>query len=217
MRSAFRVGNEFAQRFVRLLLIDDDDHRIRSEARDRDEVGPGELGLAPEQLVDLGKAGEGRNVREERVAVRQSGGDELGTNCAGSPRFRFDDDRLLDYRLKRRRKRTRDNFRRPSGRKWIDDRNGPRGITALRECNLAYAELQPQARRGKNHGWICHVSSPAYSSSPRCKRSPAAQRNNDGAWQSWNGRSRAGLKREDHVCLRRSICLRDAAICSWRP
>jgi hypothetical protein len=35
-------------------------------------------------------------------------------------------------------------------------------------------------------------------------------------WQYWNGRSRTGFSREDHVCLRQSVCRPDMATCSWR-
>jgi hypothetical protein len=35
-------------------------------------------------------------------------------------------------------------------------------------------------------------------------------------WQYWNGRSRTGFSREDHVCLRQSVCRPDKATCSWQ-
>src|SRR5262249_56999868 len=35
-------------------------------------------------------------------------------------------------------------------------------------------------------------------------------------WQYWNGRSRTGFSREDHVCLRQSVCRPDMATCSWQ-
>ena len=43
-------------------------------------------------------------------------------------------------------------------------------------------------------------------------RGPAAQPPS----QYWNGRSRTGFSREDHVCLRQSVCRPDMATCSWR-
>src|SRR5262249_58707449 len=101
MRSAFSVGNEFVQCFVRLLLIDDDDHRIRGETRNGNEVGAGELWLSPEELVDLGKAGKRCYVGQERIAVGRSRGDELSADGTGGARFCLDDDRLLDDRFKR--------------------------------------------------------------------------------------------------------------------
>ena len=119
------------------------------------------FGFRPEELVDLGKAGKRCDVGQERIAVGRSGGDELSADGTGGARFCLDDDRLLDDRFKRRGERTHDDFRRPSGRKRIDDGDGPRGISVLREGHLAHAELQAQACCDERHGWTGHVSSRA--------------------------------------------------------
>jgi hypothetical protein len=71
------------------------------------------FGFRPKSLSTSAKPE--RDVRQERIAVRRSGGDELSADGTGGARFCLDDDRLLDDRFKRRSERTRDDFRRPAG------------------------------------------------------------------------------------------------------
>jgi hypothetical protein len=69
---------------VRLLIVDDEHARVGDEARDRDEVGIGELDLPAEQLVDFGEPRNRYHMNEQRVAVGPGAGGNLGADLAGS-------------------------------------------------------------------------------------------------------------------------------------
>src|SRR4029077_6164076 len=84
-RVRMRLGSrdELAQRLVRLLVVDEEQDRVRNQAREWNEVGAGNLGWTAKQLVDLGVTGDPGVVRQQRIAIRLGGGDELGTDLSG--------------------------------------------------------------------------------------------------------------------------------------
>ena len=67
VRPLLGVVDELLQGLVRLLVVDDEHHRIGDEARDRDEVVARELHRPAEQLVDLGEARDRRRCASSSV------------------------------------------------------------------------------------------------------------------------------------------------------
>ena len=121
--SGIRLGavDELLQRLVGLLVIDQQQDRIRDQARQRDEVGAGDFDRTAEQLVDLGVTGDAGVVRQQGVAVRLGGGGELRADLSGGAGLGLDHDRLLEDRLHGRGQRPRHDIVEPAGRKRIDD------------------------------------------------------------------------------------------------
>ena len=128
------AGNELLQRFVGLLVVYEQQHWIGHQARERNEVGAGDLGGAAEQFVDLGVAGNPCVVREQGIAVGLGGGDELGADLARRAGLGLHHDRLLQDRLHCGRERPRCDVIGAAGRKRIDDADRVRGKNLLREC-----------------------------------------------------------------------------------
>src|SRR6266481_1760620 len=77
------VVDEFFERLVGLLIIDDQHAWIGHEPRDRDEVGARELWRASEQLVDFGETGDRSDMQKQRIAVWLRIGDELRAGRGG--------------------------------------------------------------------------------------------------------------------------------------
>ena len=132
VRLGFRGVDELLQRLVGLLVVDHDDHRVGDEARDRDEIGAGEFRRAAEQLVDLGKARDRRDVGEQRVAVGLGIRGELRADRAGRAGLGLDHHRLLDHRLEHGGERARHHIGGAAGRERIDEGDRARRVI-LRE------------------------------------------------------------------------------------
>ena len=134
VRPLLGVVDQILQRLVRRLVVDHEHHRAFGEARDRDEIGAGELRLAAEQLVHLGKAGDRNDVDEQRVAVGLGAGGKLRADRAGGAGLGLDHHRLLDDRLEHRGERPADHVGGAARRKRIDqrDRAGRIGVLRLR-------------------------------------------------------------------------------------
>jgi len=96
---------------------------------------------------------------EQRVTVGFSGRGDLTTNLAGCPRFCFDHTRLLENGLEHRNQRPANHVGSTTRREWIDEGNGVRGVSVLRE-----GRPQAECRRGRgatgNEMTSIHVSPP---------------------------------------------------------
>src|SRR5262249_11909404 len=82
--------DELLQRPIRLLVVDEEQNRIRDDARERDEVGAAGLDRTAEQSVDLGVTGDAGIVRQQRVTVRLGGGHYLRADLSRRPRLGLD-------------------------------------------------------------------------------------------------------------------------------
>ena len=69
-----------------------------------------------------------------RVAVGLGGGGDLRADLSGGAGLGVDHDRLLEDRLQGGGQRPRHDVVEPAGRKRVDDGDGTRGISLLREC-----------------------------------------------------------------------------------
>ena len=144
VRPLLGVVDQVLQRLVGCLIVDHEHHRAFGEACDRDEVGAGELGLAIEQLVHLGKSGDRNDVHEQRVAIGLGVGGKLRADCAGRAGLGVDHHRLLDDRLERRGEWPADHVGGAARRKRIDQCDRARRIGILRECGSS-----GEGRRGR--------------------------------------------------------------------
>ena len=70
----------------------------------------------------------------KRVSVGLGGGDELRADLSGGAGLGLDHDRLLEDRLHGRGQRPRHQVVDAAGRKRVDDGDGMRGKSLLREC-----------------------------------------------------------------------------------
>jgi hypothetical protein len=131
VRALLRVRRQFRQRFVRLLIVDQQHAGVGDKTRERDEIGARRLRLPAEQLVDLGETGDRGDVREQGVAVRLCRGSDLRADLAGRARFSFDHHRLLEDRLHRRGEWTGHNVGRAARGKRVDDGDRVRRIALL--------------------------------------------------------------------------------------
>ena len=135
-RVGMRLGgvDELFQRLVGLLVVDQEQHRVGDEARQRDEIRALGLHRAAEQLVDLGVAGNAGVVGQQRVAVRLGGGDHLRADLTGRAGLGLDHHRLLEDRLHERGQRPRHDLVDAAGWEGVDDGDRVRGIGLVGEC-----------------------------------------------------------------------------------
>jgi hypothetical protein len=136
VRPLLGVGNELLERLVRLRVVDDQNHRVGDEARDRNEIIARELDRPAKQLVDLGEAGDRHDMHEQRIAVGLGVGRELAADLARGAGLGLDDERLLQNRLEHRGERARDDVDRAAGRKRIDEGDRPGRVSLLGERRL---------------------------------------------------------------------------------
>ena len=122
------VVDEFLQRLVGNLIVDDQHHRPFGQPRNRDEIGAGELRRAAEQFVDFRETRERRQVRDQRVTIGPGVGGELRTHGTGCACLGLDHDRLLEQRLKPCGERPAHHIDRAARRKWIDDGDRARRV-----------------------------------------------------------------------------------------
>ena len=125
--------DELLQRLERLLIVDQQQHRIGDQARQRNEIGAAGLGWPAEQLVDLGVSGNAGVVRQQGVAVGLGGSGDLRADLSGGAGLCLDHHRLLEDRLEHRRERSRHQIVDASGRKRIDNGDRVRGKRLLRQ------------------------------------------------------------------------------------
>src|SRR5215468_5221109 len=130
-----RLGSrdELAERLGRLLVVDEEQDRLRNQAREWNKVGAGNLGRTAKELVDLGVTGDPGVVRQQRVAVGLGGGDELGADLPGGAGLGLDHHRLLEDRLHGRGQRPRHDIVGAARRKRVDDGDRVRRKSLLRE------------------------------------------------------------------------------------
>ncbi len=198
------VLGEFLQGLVGLLVVDQQHARIGNEPGDRNEVGAGEFGLPPEQLVDLRESRDRDDVQQQRVAVGLGGGGELRPDRAGRARLGLDHHRLLEDRLEHRRVGAAHHVSRAAGREGVDQRDGVRRVGVLRRRRAAGERSGGRADHevASVHGCLPVVS-------PRLAltaRAPAGHYRARAAGATWDGMRQVRLR-----CRPTDLILRSAA------
>ena len=150
------ILHQLLERLVGQLGVDDHHDRIGDDARERDEIGIGELRLAAEQLVHRGEAGDRDQMRQQGIPVRLCRHDELRTDRACRTGLVLENERLLEHRLQRGVERPSYGVADAAGRKRIDDGDGTRWVDILRAdasrplstCHYACADEEAASVHG---------------------------------------------------------------------